>query len=1483
MADNLNTVSARVTEISSSMTQLVTKIEKMSAAGKSFKEIFDEVQKTFKSQEKSAEDQLAAINKLTEATKQQLKTGEQSTENIQQQEKTLRKLVTLEKQLKSEKDRVLSSVDKITQSAVREQKLALETAQFEKTAALEKENANKGAAESAKLIKEIEARLAKEAVENAEKKKNAEQQLRDQIKEGNARRTEEVKAFESRSKGFQQKRQARLKELGQLEAKQSRDRQAAAKTQLDIDLKILNRGKMTLEQRRDAQKKLISDYRKQYSVQSNDYKKLTLRLLKLDESYEKQIADRDRKIDKGRKDTAKKEEDRVKRLSKARREVFKAELDLSKKSAKEKLKDVKTYYDRELREIKLFKGKDSEEYKKIYAERLRLQSKYEKQSNSQAKSAAASERKSSAAAPAAPRRTSFLEGLSRGFQGGAIGQAVGRLTGVGAVVGLLRKSYQLLEKAIVSSFKASVAYEAQLAQLQAVTGVTNEELETLSKSVLSVAGSTTFTSEEIVQLQTELGKLGFSAEEIANATQGIAQTAQALGEKVGPVAQKVGQILKQYNLNSSETEKISDTLVTTINSSALSFESFGTALQYVGPLAAEVGTEFEETAAAMAILADNGFTASRIGTGLRGILTELSSTGEDLTTVIERLAGENLSFSEAIELVGKRNAAQLISLVDNVALLSDAESKYYQAGSAAIASAQQIDTYKGNLQLLNSALNKVSISFGDLIKNSSILRLALKLIDEEGYKATLSAEQLAEANRDIYSSSLEESSKALAGISKNNSEILNESQAAAEKVVEKSLIEPLLDEYAQIQQDYKKRTVELIGREQAETGAEVEKILSDDQIKALKERRNEITELLGRDNFDVELFGDGSIITADIDEILKNFTESIKTTKEQLEELTDQQRLDKVRDDIQAQFKEDLDERRRLKREEFNSDFTGLAKAAAFQKSNENAVKRLRDEVNASKAEELKLTGYDLELQKAKTTQLEQEKQNYVNLLYTREELFAFAQKEFELEFKSLQNALRDNKQELQSKNELLDVEIETLQNRIESNITEEEKKKLIEEQLELENQKLINQDEAYEKSQELLAAQNKELEDAKKLWSSLGYDVRLLDKAFARLEGIELSEGFLKVDFEEIEEAARTLADSFQKKFGEQFKEGQELTQEQDEWVKAQVKNLVENLGKNLTEEERKALSELVLSGLYADDDETKKDALKKAKDVAKLILGAIADAAEAYNQTALENTRNRLKSELDAIKERYKTEEQILKSQLDNQLITESQYRTKQNELKKKQIAEENEINKQIFEAEKKADINNVAIDTLEAIASNAIRNYGSSNTGTAAIQTALGYAAIVAAGAAKADAIRRRKFFPVKFEQGGIVEGPSHSQGGVPFSVQGQGGYEMEGGEFIVNKRAAQFHRSLLERINGSVKPNTAVTPLKFATGGLVQSQNAVRVLSATTDKESVNYLKAIAEATVSTAMSSNKPVRAFVSERDLRTSENERRLKERNDRI
>lgn len=63
--------------------------------------------------------------------------------------------------------------------------------------------------------------------------------------------------------------------------------------------------------------------------------------------------------------------------------------------------------------------------------------------------------------------------------------------------------------------------------------------------------------------------------------------------------------------------------------------------------------------------------------------------------------------------------------------------------------------------------------------------------------------------------------------------------------------------------------------------------------------------------------------------------------------------------------------------------------------------------------------------------------------------------------------------------------------------------------------------------------------------------------------------------------------------------------------------------------------------------------------------------------------------------------------------------------------------------------------------------------------------------------------------KFEDGGVIQGPSHSQGGVPFTVAGTPGFEAEGGEFIINKKATAKFLPVLQRINS----------VKFAEGGLI----------------------------------------------------------------
>jgi len=106
-------------------------------------------------------------------------------------------------------------------------------------------------------------------------------------------------------------------------------------------------------------------------------------------------------------------------------------------------------------------------------------------------------------------------------------------------------------------------------------------------------------------------------------------------------------------------------------------------------------------------------------------------------------------------------------------------------------------------------------------------------------------------------------------------------------------------------------------------------------------------------------------------------------------------------------------------------------------------------------------------------------------------------------------------------------------------------------------------------------------------------------------------------------------------------------------------------------------------------------------------------------------------------------------------------------------------------------------------------------------------------------------------LKFAAGGKVEGKSHAQGGVPFTVAGQGGYEMEGGEYVIRKSSVNSHTlPLLDAINNDTRYN----PTHFENGGQIETPN----------------------------VEANKPtvVRAFITEKDLDSYERNRAVRNKN---
>ena len=1021
-----------------------------------------------------------------------------------------------------------------------------------------------------------------------------------------------------------------------------------------------------------------------------------------------------------------------------------------------------------------------------------------------------------------------IESLNKGFKGFSkgIGKAIGTLVRFGAAGAILGSVLATIKFAFIDSFKAAAEFEKGLANLKAVGGASSEELNQLKEAALGAAGATKFTANEILQLQTELSKLGFSADDVVEATKSIAIGAQALGSSLDETAVQVGKLINQFNLLAQDSDEVVDILVTTINESALSLQSFGTAIQYVGPISRDLGVSLEATAGAMAVLADNGFTASRIGTGLRGILTELGSETVDVKARLNDLANENISLSEAVDLVGKRNAAQLITLLNNIEVLDESENKYYEQGRALEAAAEQGATFSGQMELVRSAVNEAQIGFGDFILETGVVQRVLGFISD-------SAKETYEAF----------------------------------KLLKGEGAEALADDLADVAENGFSPYEVALNRVAKATGKSVEDINN-----ALSQEAKSAG-FFGADAIN-DLFFDG-----DLADQLNGYLDLLNEELAKVE-----------KDNLIKEQRNDVDDRYKLLLEEMiqqERDGIDVSEKASDQAGDINAQRQALIRSTKELQEELK---NDTDL----TSEQIKEKKDLILIFESQEKALGQYERRFANFVLTQKGSESIERTKARNFKEQLDI-IEDLKDGIEKNTEAEilaseasgnfidavEKRVKGNEDLQQVNNEAIRLSEVEKKSiEDKIAVQKKSLDSEGKLTKQAQANISTLEKELEALTNIKRK---YEEKNEELENSTKLLEDlnkGFEKELKdleETYKKGDISTaafEAQKEVILGNYTDLLREIAEK-SPELKKAVDALIKNANTGDGIDWKSviaDGIDEAVDV-------VTEALEGFSDTALENTKNRLEAEKAALKERYETEDYLAKQQFENGLINEAQYRRRQAQLRKKQIAQENAIDKKIFEAEQKRDKENARIDYLTALASIVpeLIKAGKVIPTDLAISSAITAGLATAAFGAEISAIGQRKFFPKKFAQGGMVEGPSHADGGVPFTVQGNGGYEMEGGEFIINKRAASLHRDLLERINGSAKPNVPAQPMKFAQGGVV---NKTTTMIAKDSSESVDYLKAIAQATTQAAINSNKPVKAYVTSKDLRQDETARRIKQNN---
>lgn len=357
---------------------------------------------------------------------------------------------------------------------------------------------------------------------------------------------------------------------------------------------------------------------------------------------------------------------------KAVREEIKAEKGLTTEFEKQskRLKDLKDKY----KNLILVQGKETKATRKLRKEILSLDKNLKKVNAS----------------------VSSSTGLFSKLKGG-----VARLGLAFAGLSIIRNVFN-----VVKDFGQS---QANLASV--LSDATNPQLERLTQLSKDLGATTKFTASEVSDLQTEFAKLGFSVEQIENATEATLQLAAATNTELAQAASVAGGTINAFGLSAEETQRVVDVMAKSFSSSALDMEKFSETMKNAAPIAKATGVSFELATAAAGKLADANISGSKAGTDLKKIFSELVKDGKPLEESLSDIAKEmdaaeskadKLAIAE--KLVGDRAKGALLILVEQKDALADLKVELEGAGGAAEEMAdKQLDTLNGAIALLNSA------------------------------------------------------------------------------------------------------------------------------------------------------------------------------------------------------------------------------------------------------------------------------------------------------------------------------------------------------------------------------------------------------------------------------------------------------------------------------------------------------------------------------------------------------------------------------------------------------------------------------------------------------------------------------------------------------------------------------------------------------------------------------------------------------------
>lgn len=201
----------------------------------------------------------------------------------------------------------------------------------------------------------------------------------------------------------------------------------------------------------------------------------------------------------------------------------------------------------------------------------------------------------------------------------------GKVAGIGIKGAAIAGIFGLGAAAMGKGVSVAADFEEAMAEIAARTGITGKELQKISDFALDMGAKTKFSGQEAAEGLLQLLSSGQDVTEAMATLKPVMDLAAAGAVDLGRAADGVTDILAMFKLGARDSAMVSNVLARAAGASSATVEDLLQAFANVGPIAARYGMSVSDTAAALAVLAENGIKGAEAGTQIKSMLTNMDS------------------------------------------------------------------------------------------------------------------------------------------------------------------------------------------------------------------------------------------------------------------------------------------------------------------------------------------------------------------------------------------------------------------------------------------------------------------------------------------------------------------------------------------------------------------------------------------------------------------------------------------------------------------------------------------------------------------------------------------------------------------------------------------------------------------------------------------------------------------------------------------